>query len=51
MKKPSLFSPKICASYYLPPTMRLAISVDREEGDTFVANYKRMALNELLSSG
>ncbi len=29
-------------------TMRLAISVGREEGDVFVANYKRMALNDLL---
>lgn len=32
-------------------TMRLAISVGREEGDAFVANYKRMALNELLRGG
>jgi AcrR family transcriptional regulator len=29
-------------------TMRLAISVSREEGDAFVENYKHMALNELL---
>lgn len=29
-------------------TMRLAISVGREEGDAYVANFKRMALNELL---
>ena len=30
-------------------TMRLAISVDRAEGDAFVEDFKRMALNELLS--
>lgn len=30
-------------------TMRLAISVGREEGDAYVANYKRMALAELLA--
>ncbi|WP_292322493.1 TetR/AcrR family transcriptional regulator, partial [Mesorhizobium sp.] len=29
--------------------MRLAISVDREEGDRLVAAYKRMALRELLA--
>ncbi|TIU75495.1 MAG: TetR/AcrR family transcriptional regulator, partial [Mesorhizobium sp.] len=28
--------------------MRLAISVDREEGDRLVAAYKRMALRELV---
>ena len=30
-------------------TMRLAISVNREEGDAFVEDFKRMALNELLA--
>lgn len=30
-------------------TMRLAISVDRQEGDAYVSNYKRMALAELLA--
>lgn len=30
-------------------TMRLAISVGREEGDVYVANFKRMALAELLA--
>lgn len=30
-------------------TMRLAISVSREEGDAFVEDFKRMALNELLA--
>jgi len=32
-------------------TMRLAISVDRAEGDALVAAYKRMALNELGRPG
>jgi AcrR family transcriptional regulator len=30
-------------------TMRLAISVSREEGDAFVEDFKRMAINELLA--
>ncbi|TIM19850.1 MAG: TetR/AcrR family transcriptional regulator, partial [Mesorhizobium sp.] len=29
-------------------TMRLAISVERQEGDDLVAAYKRMALRELV---
>ncbi len=31
-------------------TMRLAVSVDRAEGDRLVAAYKRMALSELARS-
>lgn len=31
-------------------TMRLAISVEREEGDTLVEHFKRMALHEMVES-
>jgi len=43
-----LLSRATLAMYLGTSTMRLAISVDRNEGDAYVANYKRMALAELL---
>ena len=44
-----LLSRATLVMYLGTATMRLAISVDRAEGDAYVANYKRMALAELLA--
>jgi AcrR family transcriptional regulator len=43
-----LLSRATLVMYLGTATMRLAISVDRAKGDAYVANYKRMALAELL---
>lgn len=46
----ALFNRAMLVMYLGTSTMRLAISVDRSQGDAMVASYKRLALRELLAS-
>jgi AcrR family transcriptional regulator len=45
-----LFNRAMLVMYLGTSTMRLAIAVERPQGDTMVASYKRLALRELLAS-
>ncbi|WP_117192816.1 TetR/AcrR family transcriptional regulator [Rhizobium terrae] len=44
-----LFNRAMLVMYLGTSTMRLAISVDRRQGDALVESYKRLALRELLA--
>lgn len=45
-----LFERAMLVMYLGTSTMRLAISVDRKQGDAMVETYKRLALRELLAT-